>query len=98
MADANTPAGTKRKRLQDGDDILPAVKKQDVSEALLVRRLTEHVERIDMDAALQYQMQLGISEGTRQVWLLYFSALEDPVQNPVAGCLCCAGCSALRWA
>jgi uncharacterized protein (DUF4213/DUF364 family) len=41
--------GPKRRRLESESDILSAVQRQEVVEATLVQRLTEHVERIDTD-------------------------------------------------
>jgi len=32
----------------------------------LEKKLHEHVERIDMDMALEYQMQVGIRDGKRE--------------------------------
>jgi hypothetical protein len=41
--------GPKRRRLESENDILEQVKRQEVVEATLAQRLTEHVERIDTD-------------------------------------------------
>ena len=41
--------GPKRRRLQEDDDILGLVQRQEVQEATLVQRLNEYVERIDND-------------------------------------------------
>ena len=41
--------GPKRRRLQEDNDILGPVQRQEVQEATLVQRLNEYVERIDTD-------------------------------------------------
>ncbi|CAK0734996.1 hypothetical protein CVIRNUC_000513 [Coccomyxa viridis] len=60
------PVGPKRRRLQEDNDILGPVQRQEVQEATLVQRLNEYVERIDTDMALEYQMQQGMAEGGKQ--------------------------------
>ena len=44
-----TQVGPKRRRLQEDNDILRPVQRQEVQEATLVQRLHEYVERIDTD-------------------------------------------------
>lgn len=41
--------GPKRRRLQEDNDILGPVQRQEVQEATLAQRLNEYVERIDTD-------------------------------------------------
>ena len=69
------PAGPKRARLSAGDDILARVRSGAITEATLAAKLTEHVERIDTDAALEFQMQQGLAGGARRdAWLVPASA------------------------
>lgn len=64
---AQAPAvGNKRRRLQAEEDILGPVTRGETVEATLAQRLTEYVERIDTDMALEYQMQQGVAEAARQ--------------------------------
>lgn len=68
-------AGAKRKRLDQEHAMLADVKQRRVSEQSLVDCLTEHIERIDTDMALEYQMQQGVAEGVRaNVFLMPLSA------------------------
>lgn len=70
--------GPKRRRLQEqqqqqtGQELLAMVTKQEVSQAVLERRLAEHVERIDTDMALEFQVSQGLAAGAAkdQVWLV----------------------------
>ncbi|KAK9847694.1 hypothetical protein WJX84_000913 [Apatococcus fuscideae] len=76
MADSRA-LGPKRKRLQDEVDILAPVKQMRTDEDTLIARLTEHVEKIDSDMALEYQVQQGMAEGIRQnVFLMPLSAQQ----------------------
>lgn len=64
---AQAPAvGDKRRRLEAEEDILSPVTRGETVEATLAQRLTEYVERIDTDMALEYQMQQGVAEAARQ--------------------------------
>ncbi len=61
------PRGPKRQRLQqegenqaDMPELLAGVRAGTVSRALLEARLLEHVERIDTDLALEYQVRCGM--------------------------------------
>ena len=45
----HTQVGPKRRRLQEDNDILGPVQRQEVQEATLVQRLSEYVGRIDTD-------------------------------------------------
>lgn len=69
IADAQkvTMTSSKKRRLgnKDGDDVIPGVVAGQVTEALLSAKLSEHVERIDSDMALEYQMQQGLVDGAR---------------------------------
>lgn len=69
------PPGPKRAKLAAGDTILARVRSGAVTEATLAAKLTEHVERIDTDAALEFQMQQGLAGGARaSAWLVPASA------------------------
>lgn len=71
MADA--PAvGSKRRKLEAASDILAGVRDGSTTEATLVKRLTEHVEKADTDAALEFQMQQGLAApgGRVDAWLV----------------------------
>ena len=59
---AATPAhGPKRRRLEAASDVLSRVVGGEIGEGTLRARLEAHVERIDSDLALEYQMQLGLA-------------------------------------
>ncbi|GAB4814846.1 hypothetical protein N2152v2_001892 [Parachlorella kessleri] len=63
---AGKSRAAKRPRLAaEAGGVLAGVSSGAVTEATLAQRLTDHVERIDSDMALEYQMQQGIAEGTR---------------------------------
>ncbi|KAG2493640.1 hypothetical protein HYH03_008157 [Edaphochlamys debaryana] len=60
--------GAKRRRLapppvRDDKGLLPAVARRELTAATLAARLTEYVERIDTDMALEYQVQQGLAAG-----------------------------------
>ena len=58
------PRGPKRQRLDAEHGILGKLRSPaDVSEEVLVRRLEEHVERMDTENALEYHLQQGLAEG-----------------------------------
>ena len=44
--------GPKRRRLQEDNDILGPVQRQEVQESTLAQRLNEYVERIDTDMVI----------------------------------------------
>ncbi|GIL49361.1 hypothetical protein Vafri_5660 [Volvox africanus] len=58
-------AAAKRRRLEvnDSRQLLPAVANHELTAATLQARLTEYVERIDTDMALEYQVQQGLAAG-----------------------------------
>ncbi|GIL73715.1 hypothetical protein Vretimale_5397 [Volvox reticuliferus] len=58
-------AAAKRRRLEVNDtrQLLPAVASHELTAATLQARLTEYVERIDTDMALEYQVQQGLAAG-----------------------------------
>jgi len=62
MADT-APRGPKRQRLMQQHDILAQVKTQEVTQATLETKLSEYVDRIDTDMALEYQVQQGMASG-----------------------------------
>ncbi|KAG7673745.1 hypothetical protein Ndes2437B_g01910 [Nannochloris sp. 'desiccata'] len=64
-AESDATRAPKRRRLDQQYGVVASVVKGEVTDELLVQKLTEHVERIDMDMALEYQTQQGIAEGTR---------------------------------
>ncbi|KAG2444490.1 hypothetical protein HXX76_001240 [Chlamydomonas incerta] len=49
--------------LRDERGLLPAVAAREVTAATLASRLSEYVERIDTDMALEYQVQQGLAAG-----------------------------------
>ena len=59
------PPCPKRRRLEEVYGVVAGVKRGEVTNEVLVQKLTEHVERIDTDMALEYQTQQGIAEGTK---------------------------------
>jgi DNA topoisomerase VI subunit B len=71
MADAPAVGG-KRRKLEAARDILSGVRDGTTTEATLVKRLTEHVEKADTDAALEFQMQQGLAAtgGRVDAWLV----------------------------
>ncbi|KAL6764853.1 topoisomerase VI B subunit, transducer-domain-containing protein [Haematococcus lacustris] len=70
LAMAGRPAGPKRQRLAEESELLEGVRQGKVTAASLAAQLTEHIERIDTDLALEYQVQQGL-QGARkeQIWL-----------------------------
>ena len=57
---------SKRRKLTESDEsVLSGVRTGSISEKLLIQRLTDHVERIDTDMALEWQMQQGIAAGSK---------------------------------
>lgn len=55
----------KRRRLNDPQAVVPSVASGTVTAETLAAALSEHVERIDTDMALEYQMQQGLVDGVR---------------------------------
>ncbi|GBG80562.1 hypothetical protein CBR_g31022 [Chara braunii] len=47
-------------------DLLDNVQKGDVTEGLLRQKLTQHVEQVDTEMALEYAMQTGMAEATKE--------------------------------
>ncbi|CAG9461021.1 unnamed protein product [Pedinophyceae sp. YPF-701] len=75
MAYEERAPGPKRRRLQDEQDLLPLVESGQVGEDALVRALREHVERIDMQGQLEFQVQQGLSQGlVRDLYLVPLGA------------------------
>jgi DNA topoisomerase-6 subunit B len=68
MVEPEQPRAAKRQR-RDGNDrhtgILSRVSNGSVTEELLAKMLTDHVEQIDMSMALEYQVQQGIAQGMK---------------------------------
>ena len=59
----------------DMTDIISDVRKGSLTEQTLEKMLERHVERIDTDMAMEYQMQQGLHEGKRQdMYLVPLSA------------------------
>ncbi|KAK9811024.1 hypothetical protein WJX73_007287 [Symbiochloris irregularis] len=70
--------GAKHKLLDEDHGVLTGIKQRRTTEQTLVTKLTEHVERIDTDMALEYQMQQGVAEGVRaQFFLVPLSAIHE---------------------
>uniref|UniRef100_A0A383WIB7 DNA topoisomerase 6 subunit B n=1 Tax=Tetradesmus obliquus TaxID=3088 RepID=A0A383WIB7_TETOB len=65
------PRGPKRRRLQDSSNLLQQVARKEVVQAMLEKKLAEHVERIDTDMALEFQVAQGLAGGAakQQLWL-----------------------------
>ncbi|EIE26704.1 hypothetical protein COCSUDRAFT_11853 [Coccomyxa subellipsoidea C-169] len=86
---SETPAvGPKRRRMETDNDILGPVKRREVEEGTLVQRLTEYVERIDTDMALEYQMQQGMAEGMQQPLFLMPQTALHSYGPPLQGTAC----------
>ncbi|XP_077210440.1 topoisomerase 6 subunit B [Tasmannia lanceolata] len=67
----------KRKHYKGHDDeILNKVLKGEITEAMLREKLTQHVEQVDYEMALEYAVQSGVSEEPREA--IYIQALDDP--------------------
>mmetsp|Transcript_25575 Transcript_25575/g.65865 ORF Transcript_25575/g.65865 Transcript_25575/m.65865 type:complete len:665 (+) Transcript_25575:305-2299(+) len=62
----NAARGPKRRKLESASTLLQDLKQGVLLEEHLEKKLHEHVERIDMDMALEYQMQVGIRDGKRE--------------------------------
>ena len=59
----NLQVGPKRRRLQEDNDILGPVQRQEVQEATLAQRLHEYVERIDTDMVMpRFPSQVAYGE------------------------------------
>lgn len=62
---AENPAqGPKRRRLDLEHSVTREVRSGSVTQSQLITKLTEHVERIDTDLALEYQMSQGLVAGS----------------------------------
>jgi DNA topoisomerase-6 subunit B len=63
----DAPHAEKRRRLDalPGRGVVAAALRGEVTEALLAQRLAAHVERVDSDAALEYQVAQGLAGGAR---------------------------------
>ena len=76
-----TQVGPKRRRLQEDNDILGPVQRQEVQEATLMQRLNEYVERIDTD-------MVGVGKDCAlHAELDAFVLLIAPHQRMLQGCL-----------
>lgn len=64
-ADPGGERAPKRARLDEGRGVVAATARGEVTKEELAAKLTQHVERIDMDMALEYQTAQGIAEGTK---------------------------------
>ncbi|KAK9840997.1 hypothetical protein WJX81_004968 [Elliptochloris bilobata] len=85
---AMRPPGPKRARLVAAEDLLAPVRRGEVVEATLARKLTEHVERIDTDMGLEYQMQLGAAAGARVAAYLMPRLPQHGYGPPLASAAC----------
>eukprot|EP00884_Botryococcus_braunii_P009390 jgi/Botrbrau1/18452/Bobra.0072s0035.1 len=88
MAEQRGPVGPKRRKLQAEEDITAAVKRGEVSEQTLLTRLTEYVERIDTDLALEYQVQQGLADGARQPIFLMPLTAQHEYGQPLQASAC----------
>ncbi|PSC70486.1 DNA topoisomerase 6 subunit B isoform B [Micractinium conductrix] len=77
--DAAGGAAAKRRRLEPDQALVVAgVRSGEVTEAALVAKLQEHVEQIDVDMALEYQLQQGIADTAKvDACLMPVSARHD---------------------
>uniref|UniRef100_A0A7S3QTQ5 DNA topoisomerase 6 subunit B n=1 Tax=Dunaliella tertiolecta TaxID=3047 RepID=A0A7S3QTQ5_DUNTE len=70
MASSRVEPGPKRRKLDEEIGMLSAVRQKEVSSAVLQSKLKEHIERIDTDLALEYQVQQGLAGASkRSLWL-----------------------------
>ncbi|GFR50834.1 hypothetical protein Agub_g13107 [Astrephomene gubernaculifera] len=77
-AGGSAGGAVKRPRIafHDEKQLLPLVARREVTAATLQARLTEYVERIDTDMALEYQVQQGLAAGVAKepLYLMPLSA------------------------
>lgn len=67
MADREDAPAAKRARMDDlARKVLEEVGSGQVTEEVLARKLHEHVERTDLDAALEYQVAQGAAAGAQK--------------------------------
>ncbi|XP_058071172.1 DNA topoisomerase 6 subunit B isoform X2 [Magnolia sinica] len=59
---------------EDHDEILKKVSTSEITEATLREKLTQHVEQVDYEMALEYATQSGVSEEPQEA--IYIQALE----------------------
>uniref|UniRef100_A0A0A9HXS0 Uncharacterized protein n=1 Tax=Arundo donax TaxID=35708 RepID=A0A0A9HXS0_ARUDO len=72
IADESPP---KRPRYdKEDEELLEKVNSQEVTEMTLRDCLTQHVEQVDYEMALEYAMQSGVSEELREA--IYLNSLE----------------------
>ncbi|KAL5976032.1 DNA topoisomerase 6 subunit B [Asimina triloba] len=66
----------KKQRVYEGDndEILKKVSTREITEATLWEKLTQHVEQVDYEMALEYAAQSGVSEQPRED--IYIQSLE----------------------
>ncbi|KAI3432870.1 hypothetical protein D9Q98_010453 [Chlorella vulgaris] len=58
-------AAKRRRRDEEAEEVVLGVRSGDVTEPTLVARLQQHVEQIDVDMALEYQLQQGVTEAAK---------------------------------
>ncbi|EFJ46844.1 hypothetical protein VOLCADRAFT_62055 [Volvox carteri f. nagariensis] len=77
----------KRRRLEVADErhLLPAVVSHELTTATLQARLTEYVERIDTDMALEYQVQQGLAAGVAKVRVRCGRGEKEAAQRGMRG-------------
>lgn len=62
----NQAHGPKRRKLEGQYDLLEKVRKDEIDVQVLQKKLTEHVDKIDTDLALEYQVQLGLAGSVKE--------------------------------
>ncbi|KAK8543356.1 hypothetical protein V6N13_136127 [Hibiscus sabdariffa] len=73
MAKSNS---SKKKRYEEGDaDILRKVSDHLITKETLTEKLTQHVEKVDYEMALEYATQTGVREEPRED--IYLQSLDD---------------------
>eukprot|EP00798_Chlamydomonas_sp_ICE-L_P022158 gene22158-29222_t len=53
--------GPKRRKMQEAYDVIAKVEEKQVNSQTLQNKLLEHIEKIDTDLAMEYQMQQGLT-------------------------------------
>ncbi|CAD7704824.1 unnamed protein product [Ostreobium quekettii] len=87
MAD-HKPYGPKRQRLEEKHNLPQEIKNRAVTKEAMLKKLTEHVERIDTDMALEYQMQVGLTQGGREKLHLTPLGAQHEHQQAIHAPLC----------
>ena len=59
MVAGSGPHGSKRRRLESSTDLMERVREKRIGSSTLQAKLNEHIDKIDMDMALEYQVTIG---------------------------------------